>query len=604
MNFRTLKIAAGDLWSNSRAALHNLRQRIKPAEVEYILLSLSGPLPEYIPPPPPWAKWLPFPLPSASSGPSLNSLRNIFDQIGDDPRPVGVILHLNGLDIGWATAQSLRDAMTRLREKGKKIVVYSPYYDVGHYYVATAADAILGPRPAVWDVTGLRSELTFLKDSFAAWGVEAEVVNVSPYKTAWDTYARADISPEHRAMIEWMMDGRFNALVEAIALARKMEPARVRELIDCAPLNAEAARENGLLDAVLYEDEIAEYLGADRKEKPKRFKFEVKWPFRKKETEPEEPPKPRASLKRWNAVWSALRRPIRWQSGQHIAIITLEGVIIPGRSPQLPPIPNLPIPIPLPFADEAIAGAETIAQHFRDAEKDDEIAAIVFYVNSRGGSAIASDLVWREMDRVRRKKPVVVCMGDFAASGGYFVSATAQHIVAQPLTVTGSIGVVALKIVTTGLYEKFKANRVVIKRGAHAGLYADDEPFTPELRAVAKAQTDAYYSDFKKVVMMGRKMDEPVLEEVAGGKVWLGQQALDHKLVDQLGDLRAAIEKAKELAGAPKDKWTPNVWYSGTGGNLWPPPFPASASSLADYLSLLRTVLRERVWMISPFKIE
>lgn len=606
MDSHSLKAAAADLWSNTRAALHNLRCRLKPAQVDYIVFTLSGSLPEYIPPTPSWQRLLPFPLPGSPGGPSLTGLRNAFDQIANDPRPVGVLIQLYGLEIGWATAQSLRDAMSRLRERGKKIAVHAPYFDILSYFVAAAADTVIAPPPGIWDVSGLRAELTFLKDAFNAWGVQAEVVNVSPYKTAWDTYTRSDISPEHRAMIEWLMDGRYETIVNAVAAGRKLEPARVRELIDSAPLTIAAARENGLIDAALYEDELAEYL-ATPEQKAKAATAKPTWrdrlPLRKKGEEKKEPPKARAQIKRWSAVWASLRRPIRWRSGKRIAVIPLEGIIVSGRTPQVPPIP-FPIPIPIPFVEEQVAGSETVAQHFRDAEKDDEIAAIVFYVNSRGGSAIASDLIWREMERARRKKPVVVCMGDYAASGGYFVSATAEHIMAQPLTITGSIGVIALKIVTAGLYEKFQANRVVMKRGANEGLFADDAPWTPELRAVAQAQTDAYYDGFKKVVMTGRKMDEPSLEAVAGGRVWLGRQALDHKLVDSLGDLHAAVEKAKEMAKIPAKKWAPPLWYSGSGGNLLPPPFPSSLSQAAEYIALLRLLLREHVWMLDPFRIK
>jgi protease-4 len=254
--------------------------------------------------------------------------------------------------------------------------------------------------------------------------------------------------------------------------------------------------------------------------------------------------------------------------------------------------------------DESLAGSETIAQHVRDAERDESVAAIVFHVNSHGGSAVASDLIWREVDRVRRKKPVVVVLGDVAASGGYYVAAPAPHILAQPLTITGSIGVITLKIVTAGLYEKLKANRVVLKRGAHAGLYADDAPFTPEMRAVAEAQTDDYYADFKEVVMAGRRLDEAALEPVAGGRVWLGRQALEHRLVDSFGGVHEAIEKAKALAKLPATRYTPTVWYGGSGGSLLPPPFPSTAAGAAGYASLIQAMLREHVWMITPFKIQ
>ncbi len=596
-----LKIGLKDYWNNGRIALHNWRSRRWPMEVDYIVFTLAGDLPEYIPPPPAWQKWLPAGLLNAPSGPTLSGLRNALEQVALNPRPVGVVMNLTELVIGWATAQSLRDILNRLRAQHKKVIAYAAHYNIINYYVATAADVIIAPKPAEWDVTGLRTELTFLKDTFATWGVEAEVVNVSPYKTAGDTFARSDITPEHRAMIEWVLDGRFEMVIEAIAAARKLEPARVRALIDQGPLIAEVARENSLLDAVLYEDELAEYLGPEHKApQPSRVQIKLPWAKKKVEKEASQPEKPKAILKRWAQVWSALERPMRWQSGKRVAVISLEGTIIPGRTPQTPPIPELPIPLPL--IGERLAGNETIAQHFRDAEKDDSIAAIVFYVNSRGGSAVASDPIWRAMERARRKKPVVVAMGDSAASGGYYVSATASYIVAQPLTLTGSIGVISLKFVTAGLYDKLKAKRVVIQRGANAGLYADDAPFTPELRAVAKAQTDAYYADFKQVVMTGRKLEEPALEAVAGGRVWLGQQALEHKLVDELGDLQVAIDKAKALAKVSSDKWTPTVWYSGGGGSLLPASFPAALAQIAEeYARVLRTLRQERTWMIDPF---
>ncbi|MBI3243958.1 MAG: signal peptide peptidase SppA [Chloroflexi bacterium] len=595
MNFDAFKTSTVDLWDNTRVTLHNLRVRLRPASVDYVILGLGGSLPEYIPSPPKWHKWIPVDLGLTPGGPSLTGLRYIFDQIVEDPRPLGVLVQNYGLDVGWATAQSVRDLFSRFRARGKKVVFYSPSFDILDYYVATAADAIIIPPPGLWAVIGLRSELTFIKDTLNTYGIRAEVVNVSPYKTAWDTYARSDISPEHRDMLTWLMDGRYEAVVEAIASARKLDPARVRELIDSGPLNAQAAREAGLVDAVLYEDGLAEYLATPAQ---KVAKAKPKWqpPFAKK-TESGPPPKPTAKLQRWGAVRASLRRPIRWRSGKYVGIIPLEGTIVLGRSQSLP----IQLPFPIPFFSNQLAGSETIVQHFRDAEKDNEIAAIVLYVNSRGGSALASDLIWHEVERVRRKKPVVVYMGDYAASGGYFVSAGAQWIMAQPLTTTGSIGVISLKVVTAGLYEMFKANRVILQRGARASMFADDAPFSPEDRASAQAQIDHYYADFKNVVMNGRKMDEPTLEEVAGGRVWLGRQALGHKLVDALGDLNDAVEKAKELAKLPANRFTPNAWYSGSGGNLLPPPFP---SQVASFIAAIQTALRETAWMIDPVEIK
>ncbi len=594
MNLREIRIGVADLWANAWVTLGNARRRLRPAEVDYVILDLSGPLPEYIPPPPRWQRWLPFDLPLSPGGLSLSGLRHILEQIAGDPRPLGVLLNLDGMEVGWAKAQSVRDALARFRAKGKKVVAYANDFNVGNYFVASAADTIIAAPPARWSVMGLRSELTFLKDTLGAYGIQAEVINVSPYKTAADPFARSDISPQQREMLSWLMDGEYEALVSAIAAGRKLDPEAVRALIDRAPMPAEAARENKLLDAVLYEDAVAEYLAPPGRKGARRRQRRFPWRPR-----PSDAPRPApAQLRRRGEARPALQRPVRWRSGSFIGIISLEGAIMPGRSQRLP------VPIPLPFVGNALAGAETVAQQLRQAEKDDEIAAIVLYVNSRGGAAGASQLIWREVDRVRRAKPVVVCMGDYAASGGYFVSAAAQWIVAQPLTITGSIGVIFMKPVTAGLYGRFNANRVSLQRGANAGLYGDDATFTPEGRAAVQGDVDALYADFKRVVTSGRKLEDEALEPVAGGRVWLGQQALAHKLVDELGDLHTAIEKARQLAKLPADRWTPMAWFGGTGGNQWPPPFPASpASQTSDFLAILPVLLRERFWAMDPFEI-
>jgi protease-4 len=172
------------------------------------------------------------------------------------------------------------------------------------------------------------------------------------------------------------------------------------------------------------------------------------------------------------------------------------------------------------------------------------------------------------------------------------------------MTTTGSIGVIMLKLVTAGLYDLFKARRVLIDRGANAGLYDDDAPFTPEKRAMVQSQIDTFYGDFKRVVMDARQMDELALEAVAGGRVWLGSQALAHKLIDQLGDMQAALEKAKELAKLPANRWTTPVWYYGSGGNLLAPAFPPSPADQAlEFLKALPALAHEQVWMLAPFEI-
>jgi protease-4 len=316
--------------------------------------------------------------------------------------------------------------------------------------------------------------------------------------------------------------------------------------------------------------------------------------FRRKQ--PDNPGQPTARLATWAEAYRSLPRLTRWRSGKVVGIVSLEGTIASG------PSRRLPVPIPLPFIGQAIAGSDSIIQALRQAERDAKVAAVVFYVDSRGGAAVDSSLIWREVERLRHKKPVVVYMANAAASGGYYVAAAANWIVAQPLTVTGSIGVLMMKLVTMGLFERLRARMVHLERGARAGLFSATEPFDAAGRSAAQAMIDELYGQFKQVVIQGRKLEGAGIDDVAGGRVWLGAQALDRKLVDQLGDLTAAIDKARDLAKLPAGRWTPPAWISPGRGNLLPPPFPAQTWSHAA--ELLRTVAKTGAWMIAPYEVE
>lgn len=574
-----------DISRNLWLGLGNLARRVMRQKVDYVVLELAGSMPEYIPPVPWWRKYLPSVpgLPGAPEGTSLLGLRTVLERIAADRRPRGVVIRLDGFDPrGWATACSVRDAILRFRKSGKRVVAYAEDYSNVSYFVATAAESIVVPSGGSWSVYGLRLELTFLKDALNAWGVQAEVLNVTPYKTAGDTFSRSDMSPEHRETLDWILDGQYSEIVNAIAAGRKLKTARVQELIDTAPRRAADALADGLVDAVCYFDELAGLLDQKQDTAPRDERKQ------KKDTQG-------ARLVTWATASRLLMRPIRWRSGKAIAIVSLEGAITPGTSQRLP------LPIPLPFVGDALAGSESVSQAIRRAEKDDDIAAIVLYVDSRGGSASASDLIWRELARVRRKKPVVVSMADYAASGGYYVSAGANWIVAQPLTVTGSIGVIIMKFVLAGMFGRLHAKQVHLERGARAGLFSSATPFGETGRPVVQQLVNEFYRQFKQVVADGRRMEETRLEPIAGGRVWLGTQALNLGLVDQLGDLWSAVEKAKEIAQLGTGKWTPAVWVGSGKGGLLPPPFPAQSSHALT--RLLSTLGKERVWLVAPYDL-
>ena len=286
---------------------------------------------------------------------------------------------------------------------------------------------------------------------------------------------------------------------------------------------------------------------------------------------------------------------MRWHSRQAIGVISLEGVIVPGPSYR-PPFP-IPLPLPLPPVQ---AGSETLVQQLRAAAQNKKIAAVVLHVDSPGGSALASDLIWRETTRLNRIKPLVIFMSNQAASGGYYVSAAANAIVAQPTTLTGSIGIWGGKIVTRGLYEKLRARREVVSRGKAAGLYADTAPFSDEERDKIRADIGEGYSRFKARVAEGRGMTGEEVEAIARGRVWTGKQARGCGLVDELGDLKSAVDKARELAGLDPRRHTVVIPVSPPKQYVAPLTL---AQDAAEWLANLTRMLGEGTLALAPWAI-
>ncbi|MEM7800661.1 MAG: signal peptide peptidase SppA, partial [Chloroflexota bacterium] len=290
-------------------------------------------------------------------------------------------------------------------------------------------------------------------------------------------------------------------------------------------------------------------------------------------------------------------RPIYRRKG--IGVVSLVGGITQGESQQSP--------IPLPIFGTATAGEKTIVRSLRAAEKLNNLAALIFYVDTRGGDAFASDLIQREVERIGQKIPVIVYMGDVAASGGYYVSAKAHHIICQPATVTGSIGVVSGKPSLMGLYEKAHINAVSIKRGKNAGLYAGSAPLTEEERQILFNSIFESYKEFKWVVADGRDLPFDELDKICLGKVWTGRQALGHKLVDQNGSFLDAIKKAREMGELPdsEDILVPVYEIAGSRrGRLWPEPFKNEKppASIAEWVQRLYRN-GQGIQYVMPFEI-
>ncbi len=560
------RILVSDLFRNSWLALTNRWRLLRRQHMEYVVLRVRGSYPERTPQP-----RRPFPLsllPWPPPPPSVETFADNLDRLAGDPRVKGVVLIISGLSAGPATLSSLRQAIARFRGSGKRAVAYLHDLSMWPYYLATACGRVLAPESAGFRAAGLWSEAIFLRDTLALLGLETDFEAIAEYKTSPDMFRRAEMTEPHREMLESILDSLYAEVTGAVAEGRGLAPDRVLELLDSVPLTAAQARDTSLLDAVCYEDELPAYLGA-----------------------PETP----ATLLTWDQARRRLIRSRRWHSRRTIGIVSLEGLIVPGSSRQ-PPLP-LPLPLPLPPAQ---AGSETLIQQFRAAAQDKHMAAVVLHVDSPGGSALASDLIWREVAQLRRLKPVVVYMSNQAASGGYYVSAAANAIVAQPATLTGSIGIWGGKVVTRGLYEKIHAGREVVSRGKAAGLYADTAPFSDEERDKVRAEIGDGYARFKARVAQGRGKSDEEVETIARGRVWTGEQALTHGLVDDLGDLQAAADKARELAGMDPRRYAALVAVPVPKRYQLPQPL---STDVGEWLTSLVALLREGTFALAPWGI-
>ena len=556
-----------DLLVNFWRVLRNACARLLGRPPHYVSLEVSGSLPELEP----RVGFLQRRLRPGPAAPSLEGMRSILGRIAADARAQGVVLRLRSLDAGWAALEELRRELLAFRGRGGRVVAYllDPV-DSRSYYRACSADEVLATPLATVAVTGLRTRVNFLKNALDRVGVEAEVVAVSPYKSAGDPYVRNDFSRESREQAERLLERRYEELVRAISEGRDLNHEEALAMIDGAPYAAPEALDAGLLDGVCYEDELPERLGG-----------EEEW----------------ARVAEWGAARRSLRVPFRRSPRRRVGLVSLSGTIVRGRSRQLP------VPVPLLGGEQA--GSDTIVAALRLAEKNRRVSAILFHVESPGGDALASDLIWREVERIRARKPVVVLMGNVAASGGYYVSAAANHVVARSTTVTGSIGVLSIRPVASALYERIGVHPVAVRRVARADLLDfSRRPTEDELR-VLREQVGFIYDEFKDRVKRGRDLAEPDLEGIAAGRVWTGTEALDLGLADEVGGFGEALRKARELGRVDRDAPEALLKVSAPRGGRPAPGEPAEAvrEMVGDLVQALLEIRAPRIWAVAPYDI-
>lgn len=502
----------------------------------WVELRLEGSVAEWVAPEPRWRKWL-VPGPRTAS---VFSLRKTLLRVAADPRVGGVLVRLQPLACGWATAQSLRELLLELRRSGKTVVAWMPSGGTSlELFVATGAEKIYAAPQASVAPLGVARGMNFFKGLLARGGIEAEVLARREYKSAAESFSRDSLSDANREQLGALLDAVHGALLDALAERPGIDREKAQQLVDGAPYRAREAVTLGLLDGVAYEDELPALLGT---------------------------PAPRlVSL----AKWLAVTPPPRQRRGARVAVVEVRGTILDDGA----------------GVSGNVATASRVTAALRIAASSPMVGAVVLAVDSPGGSALASDLIAREVGRLDAKKPVVAYFSDVSASGGYYISAGARRIIARPLTVTGSIGVIALRFVVEKALDSLGVTHEVVRRGARADLNSPYRHWTEEERAAMDREIDGFYQDFVALVAKGRKREVGEVEPLARGRVWAGKDALEKGLVDELGGLDAAVGRAAELAGLSAE--LDPVLVRPPRGEVPPPPEPpAPVKALLGRLGL------------------
>ncbi|HEV2132252.1 MAG TPA: signal peptide peptidase SppA [Longimicrobiaceae bacterium] len=461
------------------------------------------------------------PLAQAIEG-RRTSVRDVVEALrraAADDRVVALVARVGSGGLGLGQVEEIRDAVTAFRASGKPALIFSETFGdagPGHggYYLATAFDSIFLQPSGDLSVAGLRIEVPFLAGTLDRVGIEPRIGQRYEYKDAPNLFTEREFTAPQREAYASLLEGIYGQLVRATAGARGLSEAQVREAFDRGPLLAGEALSARLVDRLAYRDEVYDSLRA-------RVGGEADFLF----------------------LPQYLRRAGRPHSrGERIALIYGVGGVQQGESEFNPVSGGLAM------------GSETVARAFRQAIEDDGVRAILFRIDSPGGSYVASDAIWREVIRARNAgKPVIVSMGNVAASGGYFVAMAADRIVAQPSTLTGSIGVYSGKVLITEASNRLGITWDAVEVGDNTTMWSPTRDYSPEERARLDASLDRIYHDFTNKAAHGRGMTREQVHEVARGRVWTGADAQRLGLVDELGGFEVALRLAREAAGIDPD---------------------------------------------------
>ena len=469
---------------------------------------------------------------------STKTLRGLFkklDILKTDDEIAGIIFKIDSVSVGWATLQEIRNKLHEFREAEKETIGYLESGGNAEYLLAAAMERVVLMPTGSLNLTGLRAEVLFYKGLLDKLDIEADMLAMGKYKSGVEPYLRDGMSDAFRESMTALLDDLYAQLLAHIAENRDGITAEgVSDLVNRGPFTAEEAQQEKLVDTRQYYDELLDALKTASQDEDVQV---VKPDYERKRKVPD-----MNSFAGLMQLLSMLNPPQRARTStaeNQIALIYASGPILPD--------------IDSFFASMPVITPETLKEAFVKARTDDSVRAVVLRIDSPGGSALASDLIWREVVLTQRKKPVVVSMGDVAASGGYYIAMAAGTIVAHPSTLTGSIGVFGGKLNMKGFYNKIGLTKEIIAHGQNATLYSDYGGFTPTERERVEKMMKTVYKDFVNKAATGRSKSFDDIDEIAQGRVWTGKQAKALGLVDELGGLNTALSIAKEQAGFAAD---------------------------------------------------
>ncbi|HYP05454.1 MAG TPA: signal peptide peptidase SppA [Bryobacteraceae bacterium] len=459
------------------------------------------------------------PLPFIGSADTLTVL-DIWEGLrsaATDPRVKAVILETGRVGAGWGKLHELREGLDAFRKSGKPLVATMRSPNSRDYYVASAADRVYMSPEDLFDVKGVRAEVMYLKNALGKLGVAVEIEHRGKYKDAGDMFSETSMSPESREVINSILDGVYSEMIRAFAEGRKRPAEEIRALVDAGPYTARQAAAKGLVDALRYEDQVhGELKSRLKQDELKRYSF--------------------------HSYVRATSGTAGRGAKKKIAFVVGEGAIARGEGTDAM------------GSDEGFTSGAFIKM-LRRVGSDSSIGGVILRVDSPGGDAVASDEMLREVRLLSKKKPMVISFSDAAASGGYYISMTGDPIVSYPNTVTGSIGVIYGKVNLRGLYDKIGVNKEILTRGTNAAIDSDYEPMTPEARAKLREGIEEIYREFVSRVAEGRNKKWEEVAPLAEGRAWLGSQAKQNGLVDELGGIDKAVAMVKKRVGLkPEDK--------------------------------------------------